>query len=445
MAMEPDELTVIVVSAKGLQGKKPGRHKFSVIFGVGSKKYRTSVVKHPEPEWNEESVIQVNNILDQVFFIVTEKEDVLGQVNIPVTSLQGPPGHNLKSTLQPNKKCSNPKGELVYQCYVSKRRPAGMNYESKSPTLSHKYKKDRRGSTLSSLNKKFSRSIHDLLSFGKSSNEEESGPKLKSKQGPKFMSISAGLDNSGKLPVVLSVSPNVGLTSGGTRITIVGKNLGFSKSDIVDLTICESDCVDYIEYESSTKIHCKTRSTLPGKGDIILETESGGIGTLRNAFAFVDKLPENGVNPFDSPNPFDDEENSGEQASFTIGDGNQSPEMQTKAISVPVPSHKGNSSHSKSSMSPPTKKHFMKHLRRASEGHVLQQLKGGPVAANPPASPTPNKFEKLQLQVLELKKDNLALKQDNKDMKAYIDKLVAKVIQHCPDALESDQMQNRWK
>ncbi|XP_033749153.1 uncharacterized protein LOC117333846 [Pecten maximus] len=442
MATEPDEVTVIVVSAKGLQGRKAGRHKYSVIFGVGSKKYRTAVVKHPEPEWNEESVIHVNNILDQVFFIVTEKEDILGQVNIPVTSLQASPGRNMKSTLQPHKKCSNPTGELVYQCYVSKRRPAGMNYESKSPTLSHKYRKERRGSTLSTINKKFSRSIHDLLSFGKSSNnnEEDNTPKLKSKHGPKFMSISSGLDSSGKLPVILSVSPNVGLTSGGTRITIVGKNLGFSKSDIVDLTICECDCVDYIEYESSSKIHCKTRSTLPGKGDIILETESGGIGTLRNAFAFVDELPENGVNPFDSPNPFDDGDvDSGEQASFTIGD---SPEMQTKAISVPVPSPKGGSV---SSMSPPSKKHFVKHLRRASEGHVLQQLKGGPVAATPPVSPTPNKMEKLQQQVLELKKENLALKQDNKDMKAYIDKLVAKVIQHCPDALESGTMQNRWR
>lgn len=442
MATEPDEVTVIVVSAKGLQGKKAGRHKYSVIFGVGNKKYRTAIVKHPEPEWNEESVIHVTNILDQVFFIVTEKEDILGQVNIPVTSLQGSPGRNVKATLQPHKKCSNPQGELVYQCYVSKRRPAGMNYEAKSPTLSHKYRKERRGSTLSSLNKKFSRSIHDLLSFGnKSGNtEEENTPKLKSKQGPKFMSISSGLDSSGKLPIILSVTPNVGLTSGGTRITIVGKNLGFSKSDIIDLTICECDCADYIEYESSSKIYCKTKSTLPGKGDIILETESGGIGTLRNAFAFVDKLPENGENPFDSPNPFDDDDDEvGSTASFVIGG---SPELQTKALPVPAPKAKGGSV---SSMSPPTKKHFVKHLRRASEGHVLQQLKGGPVSATPPVPSNQSQMEKLQQQVLDLKKENLALKQDNKDMKAYIDKLVAKVIQHCPDALESDTMQNRWR
>ena len=36
-----------------------GRFKFSVIFGVGAKKYRTSVVKDPagNPDWNEESVM----------------------------------------------------------------------------------------------------------------------------------------------------------------------------------------------------------------------------------------------------------------------------------------------------------------------------------------------------------------------------------------------------
>jgi hypothetical protein len=32
---------------------------------------------------------QVNNSLDQAFFIVTEKEDIIGQINIPVTTLQG--------------------------------------------------------------------------------------------------------------------------------------------------------------------------------------------------------------------------------------------------------------------------------------------------------------------------------------------------------------------
>lgn len=57
---EAAEVTVVVVSAKGLQSKRQGKCKFSVIFGVGSKKYRTTVVKDPDgnPEWNEESTIE---------------------------------------------------------------------------------------------------------------------------------------------------------------------------------------------------------------------------------------------------------------------------------------------------------------------------------------------------------------------------------------------------
>ena len=36
-----------------------GRCKFSVIFGVGNRKFRTSVVKEPtgNPDWNEESSV----------------------------------------------------------------------------------------------------------------------------------------------------------------------------------------------------------------------------------------------------------------------------------------------------------------------------------------------------------------------------------------------------
>jgi hypothetical protein len=43
--------------------------KFSVIFGVGSRKYRTCVVKDPNgcPEWNEESVMYVKYMLKKDF------------------------------------------------------------------------------------------------------------------------------------------------------------------------------------------------------------------------------------------------------------------------------------------------------------------------------------------------------------------------------------------
>uniref|UniRef100_A0A8W8HMY6 C2 domain-containing protein n=1 Tax=Magallana gigas TaxID=29159 RepID=A0A8W8HMY6_MAGGI len=202
---EAAEVTVVVVSAKGLQSKRQGKCKFSVIFGVGSKKYRTTVVKDPDgnPEWNEESTIQVTNPLDQVFFYVTEKDDILGQVNIPVTSLSGPPGHTTIVSLQPHKKCPNPKGELIYRCHVSQYRQAHtpviktgspnslrtnsatLNFKKRfslanSPVINLKNRKESKqggGSKLSTLNKKFSRSIQDIFSFGKSpSSKYSNGP-----------------------------------------------------------------------------------------------------------------------------------------------------------------------------------------------------------------------------------------------------------------------------
>ncbi|KAJ8304287.1 hypothetical protein KUTeg_017870 [Tegillarca granosa] len=327
---EPDEITVIVVAGKDLQGKKPGRHKFSVIFGIGSKKYRTAVVKDATgcPEWNEESVIQCNNILDQVFFQVTEKDDIIGQVNIPVTSLHGPPGKTIKGQLQPHKKCPNPQGALFYQCYVSSRRPAhkpiiknGVEAVSQSPNtfkqrhslanftpvMTLKGKKEKRHS-ISTLNKKISRSIHDLLGFGNKHSEKEDDinedDEPQNNLGPKystrFMSIGSGLDSAGHVPIIISVTPKEGLVMGGTRITIEGRNLGFSRSDIIDLLICEVDCLDMLEYESPNRIYCTAKPSTPGKGDIIIETKSGGIGTLRNAFTYCEELPSKRVNPIES-------------------------------------------------------------------------------------------------------------------------------------------------
>ena len=248
----------------------------------------------------------VGSSSDQAFFLVTEKEDILGQIFIPVTSLSGPPGKTFQSILQPHKKCANPCGELIYQCYISYRRPIDVIQNHRSPVLSLKSKKGgRRGSTLSAFNKKISRSIHDLLGFnGKESGDESdqgSRSRSNSKNKIKYCSTN-GLDSSGKLPFITRVTPNIGLIAGGTRICIEGQNLGYSKSDIVDLTVCESDLADYIEYESQTRIYVTTRKTLSGKGDVILETESGGLGSLHNAFTFVEKLPEEG-----GTNPFEDE------------------------------------------------------------------------------------------------------------------------------------------
>ncbi|KAK3098370.1 hypothetical protein FSP39_018887, partial [Pinctada imbricata] len=403
--------------------------------------------------------IQVSNILDQVFFIVTEKDDILGQVNVPITSLQGNPGRNIRSPLQPHKKCSHPKGDLIYQCYISQYRPAG--YEPKimsgmvhkdkppgglfkhrlslanSPVINLKNRRESKtGSKLSTLNKKFSKSIQDIFSFGKSHHEEESGNKGLSKSGFQHMSIGTGLDSSGKVPVIVKVSPSRGLIEGGTRLTVEGQHLGFSKADILELSVCECDCVESVEYESSSRIYVKTKPSLPGKGDVVIETESGGIGCLRNAFMYCEELIDDTGNPFDEDegnNPFDNDEEdevTENRTSFVIGDEDEpsplpSPSKKEKMVTLP------RAGSTENIVSQIKKKTFLKHKRRASEGFALNQLK-----MDQPVSPQPS-VQQLKCQIEKLKLENISLKEQNKDMKAYIDRLVTKVIQYCPEALES--------
>ncbi|XP_052102508.1 uncharacterized protein LOC127736050 isoform X2 [Mytilus californianus] len=464
-ATEPDEITIIVVAGKGLQGKKQGRHKFSVIFGVGNRKYRTCVVKDADgcPEWNEESVIQVNNVADQVFLIVTEKEDILGQINIPVTTLLGPPGRVMKNPLQSHKKCPSPKGELIYQCFVSKYRPSFFpnsstpkhtsipnvydkhrNGMTSSPIMRHKHEKRRGSTALQTLNKKFSKSIHDLFSFARSPTQDNDDKNVSNLSNGRSSSIGSGMNNAGKLPIIHSVTPSDALIDGGTRVTIEGKNLGLSKADIMELLICEVDHADYVEFESSSRIFLKIKPSTAGIGDIILETESGGIGTLKNGFTYVDP------NAPSSPSVTGDEsDTSSSNTRFSIGDEELSNNVITPAspkvpkspkvkMCVTLPDvDRNNDSDGKS------KKHFLKHIRRASEGHVLFQSKGPVQAVVPQVN-----IESLQAEIARLKKDNKqidvlkdeieSLKNDKKDMKVYIDKLVAKVITHCPEALATD-------
>lgn len=468
---EAAEVTVVVVSAKGLQSKRQGKCKFSVIFGVGSKKYRTTVVKDPDgnPEWNEESTIQVTNPLDQVFFYVTEKDDILGQVNIPVTSLSGPPGHTTIVSLQPHKKCPNPKGELIYRCHVSQYRQAHtpviktgspnslrtnsatLNFKKRfslanSPVINLKNRKESKqggGSKLSTLNKKFSRSIQDIFSFGKSHQDEENDKQMKSR-GHNYMSIGIGMDSAGKCPVITSVTPSCGLIEGGTKVTIEGKNLGMSKADIVDLTICECECVDSVVWESSNRIYCTTKPSLAGIGNVEIETESGGIGCLRQAYSYVEELPPEGEVSY----PEGDQTDGQRSASFTIGIDSLPPSPQTPKKTVQK-SHscriklilpRAESTENVQGDGQP-KNHFMKHKRRASEGYILSpssKYSNGPPSPEPPPS-----MDHLLCQIEKLKLENIALRQENKDMKSYIDRLLPKVIMNCPEALEAERYLNK--
>lgn len=480
---DPDEITIVVHSAKGLQGKKPGRHKFSVIFGLGGTKFRTGVVKDPggNPDWNEETLVHVSNVLDQVFFIVTEKDDIIGQILVPVTSLRNIKGQIRRMPLQPHKKCPSPQGELIYQCYVSKYRAPGdhlpvikgttgapdevrpqsafkrLRQRMQSPTMQRRISKGEKSekkepkSGLATLNKKFSRSIQDLFSFSKFSagesvniddntsvsSQKSSAKKDKNKRkfSLSFLSMGSDLDKTGgDDTVILSCTPNVGPIDQPTKLTIEGRNLGIGKSDILSLTVAGCDCTDTIEFESSSRIYCTTHFWKVGKGPVVIDTVSGGIGTLKDGFCFYEDLDAN--QNTHSTNPF---ENDIEAEGKTDQDSSQHfsiPGLEIKSGSNTVPRIRNStllsSDRLPSSSTPTPPVRYQKkttHVRTSSESTV--QVRKQPAVENVSK-------EELQAKIAQLEDENAALKKDNTEMKSYIDKLVAKCMLHCPEALAQD-------
>lgn len=77
-------------------------------------------------------------------------------------------------------------------------------------------------------------------------------------------------------PKVTGLSPMTGPP--GTKITVRGENLGQSSNDIIKLTINGADCLPYLEWKSPKKIITRCAKIL-GSGDIVVTTNSGGVGT----------------------------------------------------------------------------------------------------------------------------------------------------------------------
>jgi exocyst complex component 2 len=82
-------------------------------------------------------------------------------------------------------------------------------------------------------------------------------------------------------PVVTGISPNE--ATPGTKITIRGENFGTTASDMLGINILGADCMMTAEWKSPNKIValCPPRD---GKGDIIIATISGGLGTCNVSF-----------------------------------------------------------------------------------------------------------------------------------------------------------------
>lgn len=64
----------------------------------------------------------------------------------------------------------------------------------------------------------------------------------------------------------------------GTKVTIRGENLGLDQNDLLNVTICGVDCSMYSEWKSSSKIVTRTR-VCTGRGEVLVTTRSGGVGT----------------------------------------------------------------------------------------------------------------------------------------------------------------------
>ena len=89
-------------------------------------------------------------------------------------------------------------------------------------------------------------------------------------------------------PDVASIIPNLASVCGNTPLCIEGKNLGLSKFDIIEFTLCGSDLVDTIEFESESRIYVTTKQNTPAMGDLWIETISGGQNVFKNMFTFVE-------------------------------------------------------------------------------------------------------------------------------------------------------------
>ncbi|TSK58001.1 Exocyst complex component 2 [Bagarius yarrelli] len=83
-------------------------------------------------------------------------------------------------------------------------------------------------------------------------------------------------------PLVTGISPNEGTP--WTKVTIRGENLGTGHNDLVGLSICGHNCLLTAEWMSASKIVCRVGPAKDDKGEIIVTTRSGGLGTSTVSF-----------------------------------------------------------------------------------------------------------------------------------------------------------------
>ncbi|CAF92191.1 unnamed protein product, partial [Tetraodon nigroviridis] len=86
-------------------------------------------------------------------------------------------------------------------------------------------------------------------------------------------------------PLVTGISPKEGVA--WTKVTIRGENLGTGPADLIGLSICGHNCVLTAEWMSASKIVCRVGPAKDDKGEIIVTTKSGGLGTSTVSFKLL--------------------------------------------------------------------------------------------------------------------------------------------------------------
>eukprot|EP00794_Sanderia_malayensis_P009766 gene9766-10765_t len=411
----PKSVTVLVYAGKGLKPKKgDGPPHAWVVFGFGKNKCCTAQASDVNPKWNEENNFTITDPKAPLKLTVKDKDDTLGQIQIPLTDIPHDE-HTFKwIPLGPHRRNLNPSGEICIDCWIVDYSDSDTpKKDSNFLKLKHKLHLKppiidgkRKGSLKTgAISMKGSISVEDLsraqnkpsnlsklpenqfcISSGISKatsvyfSKPDASPPLSKSPSP--LSVTKEIEKPA-VPEIKMLTPISGPSTGGTLIRITGKNLGRNKNDIIALTVAGIDCLSTLEYHSSGSLMCTT-SAGQGVGPIFLNTESGGSCTSKLQFEFE----------------IVDEDNSADDAFQNVSPVQKKPPL----INLGKKPLNG---------------------RRLSLHSKLQEKKSS--------------SQDLKREVDELTNEVKELRTENSELKRYLDSLLLYIMEKYPEALESSR------
>lgn len=247
-----------------------------------------------------------------------DRDDILGTVSVPLAQI--PSVAHRRRWMPLTAKNAQAMGDLCIDCWVLSFKKGSSTGEGgkwnslipfglRTGTGTKDRPKRRTSIEAASISKKGSRSIENLYTTPELKTDDElekSGlpgsklsPVTSSSSGtslappltlfkPRLAPTLGQVLSSSRAPEITGLSPKSGPSSGGTRITVRGCNLGVSQEDIASINICGCDLSPTLEYHSPAKLVVVTKPW-SGSGPVVLETKSGGRGISTLNFTFQDK------------------------------------------------------------------------------------------------------------------------------------------------------------